>query len=139
MPIANGDISVMHNSLSERELATILAALRSWQAGSIRSTSESLHFAHCDPLSAAEIDELCERLNCEPTSRRHELPRVFQVEVRKTEVTRLRAFLDITAKTPLEASLAAEVLMDENDESIPWTKIGTSNRGVRIERTTETR
>jgi hypothetical protein len=28
--------------------------------------------------------------------------------------------------------------MDENDESIPWTKIGTSNRGVRIERTTET-
>lgn len=55
--------------LSDRERATLLAALRFWQQGptdlgdnhsvGLRST----HFEEHEPLSAVEIDELCERLN----------------------------------------------------------------------------
>lgn len=52
--------------LSCRELATVLAALRYWQRD-LESADELFdgggHFADHVPLSAAEIDELCERLN----------------------------------------------------------------------------
>lgn len=55
---------------SDRELATILAALRYWQqdlaANSDGPISE--HFAETTPLTVAEIDNLCERLNCERSS-----------------------------------------------------------------------
>lgn len=50
--------------LNPRELATVLAALRSWQ----RDLGEDLigggHFTEHPPLSPNEIDDLCERLNC---------------------------------------------------------------------------
>ena len=55
-------------TLSERELATVLAALRVWQANPVPPASVAAHFEEYSPLSAAEIDELCERLNCAPTS-----------------------------------------------------------------------
>lgn len=62
---------------NEREQATVLAALRQWQRGACGTTgsqaliSEATHaemvIASDDeslvPLTAAEIDELCERLN----------------------------------------------------------------------------
>lgn len=52
--------------LTSRELATVLAALRYWQRDR-ESTDELIdggeHFADQLPLTAAEIDELCERLN----------------------------------------------------------------------------
>lgn len=61
----------------DRELATVLAALRLWQRGSCGTTGTQervLEAAHAElaiasdderlvPLTAAEIDELCERLN----------------------------------------------------------------------------
>jgi hypothetical protein len=52
--------------LTERELATILAALRLWQAAN--EYGEDLaayagHFAESSPFSSLEIDQLCERLN----------------------------------------------------------------------------
>lgn len=51
--------------LSPRELATVLAALRSWQLEHLRPvpvhTGE--HFAEHSPLTLGEIDQLCERLN----------------------------------------------------------------------------
>ena len=50
-------------TLSERELATVLAALRVWQADPCGSNQPSEHFEDDTPLSSAEIDELCERLN----------------------------------------------------------------------------
>jgi hypothetical protein len=58
--------------ISIRELATVLAALRTWQheldAGSQGERTHLLDDYHFDskntPLTAAEIDALCERLNC---------------------------------------------------------------------------
>ena len=63
----------------ERELATVLAALRMWQRGSCGTTGTQasvLEAAHAEmsiatdgerlmPLLASEIDELCERLNAQ--------------------------------------------------------------------------
>jgi hypothetical protein len=54
------------SQLTDRELATVLAALRLWQAA--YEHGEDLapyagHFAEVSPLSSHDIDELCERLN----------------------------------------------------------------------------
>jgi hypothetical protein len=58
--------------LSDRELATVLAALRYWQHDLAENEEEGPigqeHFAEVTPLSVAEIDGLCERLNCEPAA-----------------------------------------------------------------------
>ncbi len=56
-------------SLSDRELATVLAALRYWQRQSSKAVDAALlspdHFEEsCTPLTDREIDGLCERLNC---------------------------------------------------------------------------
>jgi hypothetical protein len=54
--------------LTDRELATVLAALRYWQQDLLANEGEppiSEHFEGGNtPLDAEEIDELCERLNC---------------------------------------------------------------------------
>jgi hypothetical protein len=57
--------------LTDRELATILAALRSCQRHLDDNEDLSLmggeHFDdQITPLTVAEIDDLCERLNCAP-------------------------------------------------------------------------
>ena len=66
------------NQLSERELAAVLAALRYWQGhcpddveGDPTATKEAsmMHFDECKPLNDKEIDELCERLDCNDTAR----------------------------------------------------------------------
>jgi len=52
--------------LSARELATILAALRFWQRAVPEKDAAAyspLHFESCRPLSSAQIDELCVKLN----------------------------------------------------------------------------
>ncbi len=53
--------------LTSRELATVLVALRLWQRQLAREGSAFAdgwpHFAEAEPLSVAEIDTLCERLN----------------------------------------------------------------------------
>lgn len=50
--------------LSDRELATVLASLRYWQDEMARYDQSTLeHFQDVTPLTVAEIDELCERLN----------------------------------------------------------------------------
>jgi hypothetical protein len=56
--------------LSERELATVLAALREWQGILIGEEPDAVDIdliasddGHLDPLTFTEIDELCERLN----------------------------------------------------------------------------
>lgn len=58
--------------LNDRELGTVLAALRYWQRRALDGATQ----LHClpeydiaadgdmEPLSANEIDELCERINC---------------------------------------------------------------------------
>lgn len=55
--------------LTPQELATVLAALRHWQHticsqgdGAARSFP---HFEAVPPLTSDEIDDLCERLNCD--------------------------------------------------------------------------
>ena len=57
--------------LTDRKLATVLAALRYWQQNLADHEGESpLVAEHFDavntPLTVAEIDALCERLNCGP-------------------------------------------------------------------------
>lgn len=64
------------HALDARELATVLAALRCYQqvseqcGGDIPDDLQDI--ADCggeiEPLEIDEIDELCERLNCEPAS-----------------------------------------------------------------------
>ena len=52
--------------LSERELATVLATLRHWQRAVPEKDAQAyspLHFASVRPLTAAEIDALCDKLN----------------------------------------------------------------------------
>ncbi|MBM4072699.1 MAG: hypothetical protein FJ271_27800 [Planctomycetes bacterium] len=50
--------------ISDRELATVLAALRYWQQDLAENDGPiSEHFAEQTPLSVEEIDDLCERLN----------------------------------------------------------------------------
>ena len=54
--------------LTRRELATVLAALRYWQQDLAENDEGPISPDHFDdkvtPLSVAEIDALCERLNC---------------------------------------------------------------------------
>jgi hypothetical protein len=64
--------------LNNRELATVLAALRYWQRGLtdvVRAEAE--HFDNCEPLTDPEIDALCERLNFGDTSEPQAKPYVI--------------------------------------------------------------
>jgi hypothetical protein len=55
-------------TVSDRELATILAALRLFQANFAPNAEPfACFFVEHSPLSPEEIDELCERLNCNST------------------------------------------------------------------------
>lgn len=54
--------------LTDRELATVLAALRLWQSQDGGETNSELNAiasneGQCEPLTEEEIDDLCERLN----------------------------------------------------------------------------
>ena len=49
--------------ITDSELATILAALRYFQASKVTATGS--HFDDTPPLTPEEIDELCETLNTE--------------------------------------------------------------------------
>jgi hypothetical protein len=51
--------------LSDRELATVLAALRYWQQDLAVNEDPPIseHFEKADSLTVEEIDELCEKLN----------------------------------------------------------------------------
>jgi hypothetical protein len=61
-----------HRTLDDKELATVLAALRLWQS---KQGPDNLpaqanvvadfgpYFEECEPLSREEIDALCERIN----------------------------------------------------------------------------
>ena len=55
--------ALLNAVFSERELATMLAGLRSIQFANTKGTLTMLHFDDCYPLSPDEIDVLCERLN----------------------------------------------------------------------------
>ncbi|WP_067665535.1 hypothetical protein [Nocardia miyunensis] len=49
-----------HPRLNDREITTILAALRQFQCTPIHSSE---HFVDTTPLASEEIDTLCERIN----------------------------------------------------------------------------
>lgn len=52
--------------LTDRELATVLAALCQWQMdweANPVELAESIHFKEQTPLTSAELDTLCDRLN----------------------------------------------------------------------------
>jgi hypothetical protein len=54
--------------LTDRELATVLAALRYWQQDLAENDDGPIsdHFIDHTPLTVEEIDDLCERLNVSP-------------------------------------------------------------------------
>lgn len=53
-------------TLTDREIGTILAALRYWQQDLEANDDPPIseHFEDVRPLTADEVDDLCERLNC---------------------------------------------------------------------------
>ena len=56
----------------DRELHTILAALRRWQRDGWRGASDAMQTiasdgGNCEPLTREEIDALCERINVSDT------------------------------------------------------------------------
>lgn len=51
---------------TERELTTILYGLRQVQQEEAEFVAGAVHFIDIDPLNDDEIDDLCERLNCDP-------------------------------------------------------------------------
>ena len=59
----------MKHTLTNRELATALAALRYWQREGVMSCGHEGSIAcnggDIEPLTGTEIDDLCERLNVE--------------------------------------------------------------------------
>ena len=63
----------MFLQVDEREFATVLAALRYWQANNRQNAKRAPEYdiasdsGKLQPLGDLEIDELCERINCEPT------------------------------------------------------------------------
>jgi len=61
--------STLHISITEREHATILAALRLWQEADEHNKGDLRDIAEAPgvPLSNLEIDTLCERINCTAT------------------------------------------------------------------------
>lgn len=64
----------MYLNVNSRELATILAALRYWQSNNRQNAKQAPEYdiatdsGTLQPLGNLEIDELCERANCEPTA-----------------------------------------------------------------------
>ncbi len=50
-------------TLTDAELATVLAALRHWQDASERKQASFPHFAEVKRLTRYQVDNLCERLN----------------------------------------------------------------------------
>ncbi len=58
-------------TLTDREFATVLAALRFWQPNMSESELEECsgmgHFYDVSPLTHDEIDALCDKLNSEPS------------------------------------------------------------------------
>ena len=57
----------MPTQLTERQLATVLAALRHWQRDLAENDDGPIseHFIDHAPLTVEEIDDLCEQLNCQ--------------------------------------------------------------------------
>src|SRR5882762_5623527 len=70
--IEKGD--TMAHAFSDREIGTILAALRYWQREGLMSEGEEQDVAtdggRFESLSVDEIDALCERVNCSDDGRR---------------------------------------------------------------------
>ena len=126
-------------ALSVRELATVLAALRSWQADSNNAAKHSPHFDDYEPLAADEIDELCERLNCGPLTPDATVNqrRTYKAEVLKSEVIRFRGIVDITAASLREARAAVDTMLSTDEDSIPWTEVGAECKIVVIDSVTE--
>lgn len=73
----NGDSTSLY-ALTARQGATVLAALRLWQVSHPDNLSRDdipapfqNHFDEHSPLTAAEIDALCEHLNCNEVNTVH--------------------------------------------------------------------
>jgi hypothetical protein len=138
-PSSDSPESNSSSALSERELATVLAALRSWQAGSHEPAELSEHFDDCEPLSPDEIDELCGRLNGGPPTPDATVNqrRAYKAEVRKSEVVHFRGIVDITAASLREARAAVETMLSTDEDSISWTEVGAECKILAIDRVTE--
>ena len=122
-----------NNRLSARELATVLAAMRCFQESLTQGNGAALralpHFADYEPLSATDIDLLCERLNCGgdaacpgestvPTVRAEEVSREALVEIVSGIQMRLYLDMDGTGRefwNPKKAWNCCDVCQDVQD------------------------
>jgi len=117
----------------QRELATVLAALRYFQELVTQRSDSAVrrfpHFADYEPLSAADIDVLCERLNCggdaacagastAAMAQAKELPREALVEIVSGIQVRLYLDMDGTGRefwNPRKAWNCCDVCQDVQD------------------------
>ncbi|ACB54293.1 hypothetical protein cce_4947 [Crocosphaera subtropica ATCC 51142] len=112
-----------------RELATILVALRLFQRTPSVKKQLLEYFEETEPLTASEIDELCERLNCSCSSTdlasktlniSERLTAIGEIEVLMAESYRIRTLTRIWATFPEITSVEfAEI--EEGTEVAPGT------------------
>jgi hypothetical protein len=81
------------HAFNEQELAMVLAGLRCLQAnypegGSLSMADEYPHFDEVEPLSDAEIEALCERINCESEPLAQIQPETFPRMIELDEANR---------------------------------------------------
>ena len=119
-----------HLAVDDRELATILAALRFHQAENLQGRGEIPDLAICDiatnagavtPLSFEEVSRLCERLNCNGDKE----PAVGLTvdpphhEDGEEPLFRIVYVIDLNATTPDEAARQAHRIMVAPDSLPP--------------------
>ena len=100
-------------TLNYQELSTVLAALRVFQEGYDESTGESeysgmSHFDDVEPLTNDQIDELCERLNCEPSPDR-------MVALAKTIRFNAAADVHVRQSIDAEAEELAKLVLEKEE------------------------
>lgn len=91
-------------ALDDRETATILAALRYWQREGCMSAGPEQDIAPDDPMTEAEIDDLCERLNFSDVGAkppRYDQPAAPTQAERDAAAKRLAEAIDMPASTTL--------------------------------------
>ncbi|WP_107667136.1 tetratricopeptide repeat protein [Cyanothece sp. BG0011] len=127
--IAMKNTKAPSSQFNPREVATILAALRLFQRTPSVKKQLLEYFEETEPLTASEIDELCERLNCswsstDPASKTldisERLTALGEIEVVMAESYRIRTLTRIWATFP-EITAVEFAEIEEGAEVTPGT------------------
>jgi hypothetical protein len=118
--------------LTDRELATVLAALRHWQQHLLnypRAAAAMEHFTEERPLTATQIDRLCERLN-DATAEAEDAEDAADGGENKSGIT----FAQIAQAREFLAQYAALDKRGQPDDPAGWLQLKFSCGRARAER-----